>query len=267
MGGERERGRGVAARLEEYRLHARLPAFRRKLERAKEAVHLAQAAVPGVWAVSFSGGKDSAALLHVCLEAGWRGPVLHFFYEETPEENTAFVRRLAEAHGLELHILRVPGAWDVYRETGSFFTVPGTEEEKRAARRMLKAYKEEVNRYAARQGWAGQFLGMRKEESRRRLMALARKGILYRTQDRLPWTCCPLAEWSARDVWAYIVARDLPYLSLYDTASNPERERSEPVWLACDRAWSDGQAVRLKRERPEEYRMLMLRFPDLQKLV
>lgn len=268
VGMGRERGRGVSGRLREYLLHARLPAFRKKAERSKEIVRQALAAVPGVWGLSFSGGKDSTALLHLCLEAGWRGPVLHFRFRETPEENEAFVRRVTEELGLALYLLDVPGAWDVYERTGSFFVSPGTPEEKKAVREMLRAYKETVNRYVEEEGWVGQFLGMRKGESRRRLMILTAKGgPLYQTRDRTAWTCCPLADWNGRDVWAYLLSRNLPYLPRYETAEDPERERSEVTWLASSGIWRHGQGARLKRERPEEFKRLAARWPDLEKYV
>lgn len=251
---------------EVYRLHAKLPIFRRRVETAIEIVHQALK-IPGTWALSFSGGKDSIAMLDLCIRAEWRGPLFHFWYDETPGENTAITSFMAEKYGLELHLLHVPGAWDVYREVGHFFVYPETLAEKKATRQMLAGYKKTVNDYVAAQEWTGQFMGLRKAESRIRGITLARKGTIYQTQDRHTWTCCPLAGWSTRDVWAYIVIRELPYLCCYDTAENPEQERSETTWLAAESLWRYGMAARLRRERPEEFAMLAARWPEIRRYV
>lgn len=245
-----------------YRLHGKLPVHKRRIDRARsiiaEALH-----VPGVWAVSFSGGKDSIALLGLCLSAGWRGPLFHFLYDETPGENTELAKRFASEYGLELHLLHVPGAWDVFEEVGHFFVHPETKEEKAAVNKMLSGYKKAVNEYAASQGWAGQFIGLRKAESRSRQIALRKKGALYQTNDRNTWTACPLSNWENRDVWAYIVNRNLPYLSRYDQTEDPERERSETTWLASESLWRYGMAAKLKIENPEEFNRLSARWPEL----
>jgi len=116
-----------------------------------------------------------------------------------------------------------------------------------------------------KQGWVGQFLGMRKLESKSRGKTLRRKGAIYRTQDRETWTASPLVNWSATDVWAYIVACDLPYLSVYDRADDRESERSEVTWLATDALWRRGMLADLRRNNPEVYAQLATRFPDVRK--
>lgn len=249
-----------------YRLHAKLSVFRRKVTKALDIIGIALEN-SGVWAVSFSGGKDSVALLDMCISAGWRGPLFHFWYDETPGENTELAKLLADRYGLELHLLHVPGAWNVYEEVGHFFVYPETPVEVAATRQMLAGYKRVINDYVAAQGWVGQFLGLRKAESRVRGISLTRKGALYRTQDRETWTCCPLAGWEARDVWAYIITRNLPYLSRYEFADDPERERSETTWLAAESLWRYGLAARLKKENPDEFYRLAAKWPEIRRYV
>lgn len=245
-----------------YRLYAKLPVFRRRIKRSMDVIREALS-IPGAWAVSCSGGKDSVVLLDLCIIAGWRGPLFHFWYDETPGENTELVRQMADKYGMQLHLLYVPGAWDVYQEVGHFFVHPETPDEKAATNRMLRQYKKILNEYVATQNWTGQFLGLRRNESRIRGMILAKKGTLYKTKDRSAWTACPLAEWDVRDVWAYTLLRGLPYLSRYEHA--PEGERSEITWLAAESLWRYGMAARLKKEDPEEFSRLAAMWPEIRK--
>lgn len=255
------------AEREAYRLHAKLPVFRRRVAAACAVVRRAMAEHPGVWAVSMSGGKDSTALLALCLDAGWRGPVFHFWCAETPPENTASVASLAARFGLRLDTAHVPGEWDAYDAVGHFFAHPETPEEKTAARAAVRGYKAGAARAAAEAGYAGLFMGMRVEESRARAIVCARKGAVYRTADRAAATALPLARWTARDVWAWHLARGLPWLARYDLAApedgGRERERSEPAWLVCDRVWQHGQGPRMRESDPALWARLVARWPEL----
>lgn len=247
-----------------YRLHAKLPAYQTKKERALSIIKDALA-IPGTWAVSCSGGKDSITMLHLCLEAGWTGPVFHFFYDETPAENIALVEQVAAKNGLKLHLLKVPGAWEVFEKVGRFFVHPETEQEKKLVSEMLREYKKQINEHVGSQGWTGQFMGLRRQESRARSIALGRKGWIYRTNDRETWTCCPLTHWNVRDVWAYVIEKNLPYLSRYE--NEPEKERSETTWLVAESLWRYGMAAKLKKDRPEEFARLTLRWPEIRQYV
>lgn len=248
--------------IEAARLHARLPAHRRAVGRARDRIREALETVPGTWAVCCSGGKDSAALLDVAVEAGWRGPVFTFRYRETPEENVELVKALADRHGLGTDTLNVTGAFDAFDRVGHFFATPSTDEERAAVRWMNNAYKREVGVHQEARGWAGIMMGLRKDESRVRRMTLSKKGALYRTETRSCWTCCPLLDWSGRDVWARIASADLPYLDRYDEAEDRVLERSEETWLAVD-CWRWGMAAEMKRRDPTRWHALVAEYPDL----
>jgi len=250
------------AELETYRLHAGLGSYRRRVVEAKRTA-VEAIAIPGLWACCVSGGKDSTVLAHLCHATGWRGPLFHFRHEETPQENTALCHVLAKQLELELHTVAVPGAFDVYARAGRFFIHPDTPEERAAVNWMLAAYKQAAADASEQLGYVGQFWGLRALESRPRAITLARKGALYQTLDRVTWTSCPLRHWSGRDVWAYLLAHDLPWLSSYDSAIDRERARSEITWLAAEGIWRYGQGQALRRERPAEWARLLRMFPEL----
>ncbi len=61
------------------------------------------------WALGLSGGADSVALLHKCLEAGVRPVALHFnhaFEDENGDEAEAFCRALCASLGVALRVGR-----------------------------------------------------------------------------------------------------------------------------------------------------------------
>lgn len=251
------------AERERYRLHAKLPAYKRNVRRAQELVRQALDEVPGIWAMCMSGGKDSEAMLVMAIEAGWHGPLVHYVAKgEMPEENTLLVRQLAERYELALHEVPVPGPWEAWEAVGHFFVTPETPEE-RAAYRKYELDWSDANDYAVQQGWKGQFLGMRKQESRRRARVLGHRGALYKTKSRSTWTCCPLAQWSGADVWACLLAYDLPWLSVYEGAlQGRERERSEFTWFE-ESVWLNGQAHEYRRRFPERWAKLCQRWPEI----
>ena len=249
---------------ESYRLHAGLPAYKRRLQEARSIVCRAIDEYPGPWCVGVSGGKDSAVALDIASKAGWRGDVFHFTYRETPEENTRLSEDAAGRYGLPLKTLQVAGAFDVYDRVGYFFPYPIAEEEKRSVAWMNREYQRQAESFSHAQGWVGQIWGMRAEESRRRARVLGARGPIYQTKARKTATCCPLWNWSGRDVWAYILENDLPYLSCYDrNEDGRERGRSEMTGLAEPWVWLMDGGGKLRRENPGAWSLLCRTYPEL----
>ncbi len=249
---------------EAYRLYAGLPVHARRKARAADIIRDAIATIQGEWGVGVSGGKDSVALAHLCHEAGWRGRLFHFRFEETPPENTALVHMLGGMLGLDVIDALVPGDFTTFEKAGHFFAVPSTPEEHRAMLEGERRYKRAVEDAAIEAGFTGLFWGMRKQESRNRSIVLTKYGPLYKAKSRETWTCCPLAGWTGQDVWAYLIAHDLPWLSIYDDADNRERQRSETTWLGFDGLWRHGQGRQLRERDPALWRRLCLKYPNLQ---
>lgn len=253
------------AEREQYRLYGQLPIHGRRKARSIEIIRDAIANVPGEWGVGISGGKDSVALAHLCRETGWRGRLFHFRFDETPPENTALAHRLADDFETSIVDALVPGDFATFAKLGHFFAIATTTEEHHAVLEGERRYKSAVESAAVEAGFVGLFWGMRKQESRARAITLAKFGTLYRARSRTTWTCCPLADWNGRDVWAYLLAHDLPWLSIYDDAENRERERSETTWLGFEELWRRGQGRRLRDRDPVLWRRLCLKYPDLHK--
>lgn len=255
---------------EMYRLHAKLPAYHRKVKESILMIQNALAETPGTWALSFSGGKDSTVMLDLCYRAGWRGPILFQTYGklETLPDNIRMAKWASDYYGLELHTKEVSGEFDVYRDMGYFFIEAITPEEQAAVRRWYRQAFGELSKYARKQGWAGQFLGLRIEESEQRRMVLGhRKGIYYAKSRKL-WTCCPVYRWNGRDIWAYLVANNLPWAKIYNApGEDRERIRNDVVFLAGSGSIRHGQFVFWKRYYPELFTKLASEWPEIRRYV
>lgn len=87
--------------------------------------------------------------------------------------------------------------------------------------------------YAYKNGYRVGFVGLRADEARGRRMSLAVHGSLYQNTVDRAWRACPLHDWSARDVFAYLVSRDIPihphYRRCAEAGLDPEQQRID--WL------------------------------------
>lgn len=149
--------------------------------------------------VAFSGGKDSTVMLHLVLRQRPDITVLHWDYG--PYFIPDLVRReiMDNLAGL--------GARNVQVETS-----PEYERLGRQARNVLgREYIGKLLPRMAEEGYDLAFVGLRREESRKRSRRIERRESLTSIQE-----CWPVADWTWMDIWAYIVEQTLPYLSLYD---------------------------------------------------
>ena len=223
-----------AAMMEEYYLHSQLSAYRKKLNNTILTIKQVLCEHPGIWVVSYSGGKDSTVMLDLCYQAGWRGPILWQSYGdiETLPDNRRMAEWASRHYGLEVIEKQAPGEFEIYRQLGHFFIEAETPEEKAAVRRWYRWAFGELDKFVRKQGWTGQFLGLRMEESHQRRMVLGHRGGLYYASSRKTWTCCPLYHWTGKDVWAYLVSNNLPWAKIYD-APGENREGRGMMLCPC----------------------------------
>jgi len=149
--------------------------------------------------VAYSGGKDSTVLVHLVLQQEPDVMVLHWDYGRAFVPAPVFAEILENARRLGVRNLRV--------ETSPLYAKLG-----RRARNVLgRHYLGKLVPRLAEEGYDLAFVALRAEESPKR----RRRIVAQRSLGPIP-ECWPLAHWRWLDVWAYIVAHDLPYLSLYD---------------------------------------------------
>jgi phosphoadenosine phosphosulfate reductase len=149
--------------------------------------------------VAYSGGKDSTVLLHLALQVD---PYIDVFLWD---QGTYLMPR--EVHLEILANAKKLGVKNFIVESAKVQNKPEIVFNPDLWGVSHRTHYAVIGKLRRERGWMTQFVGLRAEEScsRKRVCSKPRRGEVY-----------PLDKWGWRDVWAYIVSRDLPYPKLYD---------------------------------------------------
>jgi len=250
---------------EQYLLLSKLQSFKRKVDRATDICKTALANSNNA-SLSFSGGKDSVVMLDIAYNAGFRGDLMFFKYGlctdmDTPQENIDMLLNSAARYGLTYTVVDCMSEVDCWDMCGRFFIKPETPEEKRIYNLTIYDFVKKSQEYEARNNIDLNFIGMCKDESRIRQITLSKKGAIYKTKSRQATTCCPLIYFTAKDVWAYIFSRNLPYLSIYDYAYIDRcKNRNEITIMYNDAIIENGMMWHYKQMYPDYFMWLEERW-------
>jgi len=232
----------MSGRNDIARLHARLAPYRHKVARSRQIVREWLTLCDHRACVAFSGGKDSSVILHLVRDECPDAVALHSDDEWLLPETE--------------HLLQTtPGLVRLVRPLHhtSWFTAWSEEEGPNGGSK---------NRWAIENNYIGMAIGLRMEENARRKIHIRSRGHTFQTRTGL-WQCYPIADWSWRDVWAYLVTENVPYNTAYDVLEQigiaPARQRIGP--LASERALGYGQLAILKRGWPSLYNDFAAKYP------
>jgi 3'-phosphoadenosine 5'-phosphosulfate sulfotransferase (PAPS reductase)/FAD synthetase len=154
---------------------------------------------------SYSGGKDSTVLTHLCLSVDPEMLVFHWVNSrwQLPTEIENVVLKNLDSLGAKNKLIETSVQYDNY-ERELPFAIFG---------RVMFG---RIEPMLIDRGYNCCFLGLRSEESGKRSRRLKKaKDVPGRIE-----TVSPLKEWSWKDVWAYVVSHNLPCLSWYDVQSD-----------------------------------------------
>lgn len=251
-----------------YLLHSKLASYKKRINAAVETAETALKTSKKPL-LSFSAGKDSVVLLDIAVKAGFRGDLLFFKYgiatdAETPPENIDLLKYYAGKHGLQYHILDCLGEADCWEQCGRFILFPETAEERKIFDRTNRDFAVKAEAFCRENGVDLQIIGMRKTESARRKAMLNKKGPIYTVNSRKSITCCPLANLTSEDIWAYIFSNGLEYLSIYDYPYIDRRQnRDEITMLYNDELIRRGMIFHYKKMYPEFFLWLKSRWGNV----
>jgi len=241
---------------DELALLGRLKTYQFRIEKSRRIINAALE-IPARWGVSFSGGKDSTVLLDLVLK---EKPELEIVWFDDGWDYPETIQFLASTENrLRKHIIRVP-----YPLQSQFWKKEANYggDDPTYSHNFDMTYKD------WRGAFMGSFMGMRRDESSRRDFVL-KKSPLYFQKTLGHWHCSPLAEWTAKDIWGYIAANDLPfnpvYRKLYSLGVALDEMRVGPLtaWMV----WQYGALVYIKRGWPDLFNRFAAQFPEARSYV
>jgi len=211
------------ARARADAIHARLPSFRRRIDRALDDLRAFAADGPCYAGVSW--GKDSIVLAHMCIILAGEGvsiPMVWVRVEPIANPDCARVRDAAIARYGSIN----------YNEIEEWCRL-GDDGEWHATGTLEAGFSAAESRYGGRH-----ISGIRGQESGERKRRMMRYGISTKA------TSAPIGWWSAQDVYAYMHLHDLPIHPAYACSGNGsyDRDRIRVASLGGRRGDGTGRA-------------------------
>ena len=234
-----------------FEAFAKLACHRHAVEQARRHVAqwLAQCERPYV---ATSGGKDSLCTLALVREQAPQTPAVYFDADCSFPEVDEFLVATP-------NLVRFPADEPILDTIKRFGLHAGAALEKAT---MQSTVYGPVKRLIAEYGFDAVAYGLRAEESKWRAHHRKLRGHVFRYKRDGVLACQPIAHWTYLDVWAFIVANDLPYCGVYDRMWDmPEREQRVSYW-AGETNRENGRLVWLKRNYPELWNRLAAEVPD-----
>lgn len=244
---------------EEDRLHAKLPLHRRRVARAQDIARdwIQRCERPYI---ALSGGKDSTAMAHLIQSVAPEPlPVMwHDSGVEWPGVERV-IERLQEIGVVRELVVVRPDVDVVALKRRQSAGEISAEEKDRIA--LFQPIEEAI----AAHGFDGVALGLRKGESRGRLLDRVTRGPVHQRRDGLI-RCTPLADWCWRDVFAYIATHSLPLHPIYSAPLHQLEHRGRirlSWWLSSDH-YRHGEMRWVRQVYPELHQQIIDAMPEVE---
>lgn len=245
-------------------VYARSATFKKRLDRAKQAIE--EAGAIGKIGISYSSGKDSTCIAHLIREFYPDAPIAFYDsgYDTEYDETYTLVEQIgAVTYPSEISLV------DLCKDYGYW----GHEPRVRLAKVDFFAFLVDnpAIRFSRDHNIEVMGLGLRGGENYGRLMSYLKRGELYPIDSHVaqnsPLThhLCPLGSWKDDDVWAYIASNDLPYNPIYDGYAQinaPRRDWRVSMLLGSTYA-TYGRYAYLRKLAPQKFNVLLAHFPKL----
>lgn len=228
-------------KLIEWKLWSWQDEFGRKVESAWATVRRAISHTHIKYAIYWSGGKDSTALTHIVKSLFPKTPIITQFDDCDWPEKESYIDRVAKKRGWEVNKVRPDFSvseamkkYDLLQDDICSLTHWMTQ----------NAFIKPLNDFAYSKGWHGKFLGLRIEESRTRKINIYSRGYVYPNNNG-DVMALPLASWTAKDVFAYLVSRKIEINPHYLNNRFKEPEDIRLAWaIPSQKEYGDKEQTR-----------------------
>lgn len=210
-------------------------------------------------AVSFSFGKDSLVCMDIALRVDPNILVINIDRGEGGDITEAikmYVEYTAKCR-INFHRVKTPRTiMQIYRDAGGINVVEKAE----VTMNLIRGFELANKQFSI----DCSIMGLRREESKIRSY-LRKYGTFHKTKSgTTPYKCKPVLNWSGKEIWAYIVSNDLPYISYYDRAARFDGyERARYSNWAGSAYKEHGRMQKLRYIAPDLYNILAWEFPEV----
>lgn len=244
----------------EWKLHSKKPYFKKLVENTKKIIE--NALLKARFCISWSGGKDSTALVHLVksIDIDDSIPIIIQFDDCDWPEKQEYVNLVSQEQSWEFYSVEPSfSIWEAVKNyrigydnicslshdiTKDGFIAPLEKEQKELS-------------------CNGVFLGLRAAESKMRATALYSHGHTYQLKSGA-WKCCPLWQWKTIDVFSYLISNDIPINQCYFNNKFYAPEDIRLSWiLPTPTGLSHGQMEHVRYYYPEIYRRIKSLYGDL----
>jgi len=237
-----------------FESHAKLDVFKRKVEQAQNLVEKALKQMDRPYC-AFSTGKDSQVASHLVWSVNPNIPGVYWDADCAYPESYEYLDLIAQ----ERTIIK----WKCEPMLDTFERLGGPDAPGIENATMKSTVYDPLKELLAKYHFDGVFVGLRAEESRGRANSIKYDGTLWQYKRDDVLRCLPVAHFSYKDIWAYIVSCNLPYNRIYDKMWNMyEREQRVSYW-AGESNRSMGRWYLLRTQYPELWNKFAARFPEV----
>lgn len=233
-------------------LHAKSRGFSERVSQGASYVRKAKETGQR-FAISYSSGKDSTAMLHLALKEWPDCPVITQFDDCDWPTKADYVDQIEALFGIS--IIRVVPDFSVWAEACK--GRPGVDHYCSQSHSLTQdSFLRPLQEAQKEAGCNGVFIGLRAAEGKGRMMNAATRGALYRMKNG-QWKCNPLTWWSADDVFAYHVANDIPINPLYQQTAFRNPQEIRVSWaLPTPSGYGKDEMAQLAKYFPTQYQKI-----------
>lgn len=218
--------------------------------------------------ISMSFGKDSLVMTDLILKYYPKTPVIYGYcgkfdeWPDTPRVRDEFLKRHPNCN---FYQVEGPSIIEYYRRVGYVYIQDKeiTPDERKWQREYGASLEKAILEKAKQLECDGAFIGMRKAESRDRARLVVMRSEIYFADTRQMWTCLPVAQWTAKQVWGYIVQNDIIWNELYDIDPRGREKARNGAMFGTRGDTGLGRMSMMRRMYPALWNEFLQEFPEI----